>query len=378
MNRILVIGYLPKINGISTSVLNVYRNIDRTQFQYEFLIAGTKKEMSPDLEEILSLGGKLHYMDYDKYNFPKSCHRKLEKLMLSIPNMCGVHVHDLNMMSYPLYLADRLGYPVKVIHCHTAPSKSDLDGHKHTRSFMARLRMIKGPQFDRIACSDLAGQYDYPGLTFDVIPNGVDIDRFSYNETYRQVLRTKCKIKDDTCVVGFVANLHNAKNPLFAIKIFQEFHKLNPNSHFFILGSGTESAKAHKYIEENNMSDIVTFFGSKYDVDMFYSAMDLVIQPSLSEGLPNSLIEAQANGLPCLISDEISDMIRITPLIESFSLKDAPILWAKKLAKMSQQNIDRNRWKNQIIKSGYDIGSVSKKIMSLYTKRIETHGDSLK
>lgn len=374
MNRILIIGYIPDINGISTSVMNVYRNLDRSRFQYDFLLYSAHRSMmSPDLKEIQSLGGRLYYMDYDKYVFPESSYLNLERLMLSIPDLQGVHVHDLYLMSYPLYLADRLGFPVKAIQCHASWGEKLPNNPGDTAEFAARRALISGDQFDRLACSELAGRFDFKNLPFEVIPNGVDTKRFSFHPVHRAILRTKLGIDEDTCVVGAVANLYLAKNPLFALKVFHRFHSIRPNSKYFILGSGQMAGEIREYVRENGLSDCVHMFGAQYEIDLFYDAMDVILHPSLSEGLPNSLIEAQAKGLPCLISDTISDMVKITPLVRSFPLSRDAGAWAAELDRLTKGKRARRQWENEIRAAGYDARDVADKIMALYSDRIQSH-----
>ena len=327
---------------------------------------------TPDIEEILDLGGTLHYMDYDKYCFPESSYDNLKKLMLSIPDLKGVHVHDLSLMTYPLHLADQLGFPIKVIQSHAAwgcdafkSPKSDPDYHK-------RLDMIRGDQFDRLACSELAGDFTFEDLPYEIIPNAVDLDRFSYNPLYRTILRKQLHISDSTCVIAYVANLLKSKNHLFALEVFREFHKLVPDSVYLILGWGDILREMQKYIDDNDLNDCVRFMGPQTEIDFFYSAIDIVIMPSLSEGLPNSLVEAQAEGLPCLVSDSISDMVKITPLVNSFSLSCDAEAWAKELLRIKNAAAERRTWKNEIKAAGYDIKDVAGTINALYLKRLQS------
>ncbi|MBR2673991.1 MAG: glycosyltransferase [Mogibacterium sp.] len=309
-------------------------------------------------------------MNYDNYSFPKSSRQKFKELMLSIPDLKGVHVHDLATMVYPLYLADRLGFPIKVIQCHTARSKSVTNNLKKSRSQIAKLNLIKGNQFDRFACSDLSGLYDFPGLSYEIMPNAVDIDRFTYNKLYRSLVRQKLGIKDSSTVIGSVGNVYYVKKPLFSIEIFHRFHLKNPDSYYFVLGSGNMLNNVRDYAKENGISDRVFIFGSRLDIDIYYNAMDIVIQPSASEGLPNSLVEAQTSGLPCLVSDEISDMVRLTPLIRFMSLSEDAESWANELASINNSRGERREWRKEIKSAGYDIKDVSKTLMNLYLDRI--------
>lgn len=371
-NRILNIGYLPGRNGIATSVLNLYRHLDRDRFQYDFLISDTYRgTKSPDLDEILSMGAKLYFMDFDRHTFPESSHEELRELMLSIPDLRGVHVHDLNMMSYPLYLADQLGFPIKVIQCHTAYGKSKSGFGNQNPGFKDRLRLIEGDQFDRLACSDLAGLYDYHNLPYSILPNGVDTEKFSFNAVHRLVIRKKLGISEDSCVIGSVSNLGVPKNHKFSIRVFHRFLEKEPESHYIMLGGGAQGDEIKKYIEDNNLAEHVHMVGVQHEVDMFYSAMDILLHPSLSEGLPNTLVEAQATGIPCLISDQISDMARITPLVHALSLDAEIQTWVRKLRDIKNSHQERRSRGEEIKAVGYAIEDVAKRLMDIYDYRLK-------
>ena len=372
MNRILIMGYIPTINGISTSVLNVYRNIDRSRFQYDFLLySSCKNIMSPDLEEIVSLGSNLYYLDYTKYNLPETSYDELENIMRSIPDLKGVHVHDLCLMAYPLYLADKIGLPIKVIQAHA--SWNNYPNIPKTDAELEKEReLIKGDQFDRLACSDLAGYFDFKNLPFDIIPNGINTKRFTFNPINRSVLRKQLGINNNTHVIGMVANLYQSKNPIFALGVFHEYHKLNPNSIFFVLGEGRLKHEIRKFVINNELSDCVYIFGAQSEIDIFYDAMDFLLHPSISEGLPNSLVEAQSKGLPCLISDVISNMVQLTPLIHTFSLSFDEKAWAIEISRIIETGIKRRSWHKEIKEAGYDSQDVANTIMALYSKRIQS------
>ena len=377
MDRILIMGYIPTINGMSTSVLNVYRNLDRSRFQYDFLLCSEYRHLkTPDLNEILSMGGNLYYLDYDKKCLPESSYDELERIMLSIPDLKGVHVHDLYLMSYPLFLADRLGFPVKVIQCHSSWQSWGEDAPpspKNDPDFATRRERISGNQYDRLACSDLVGKAAFGDLPYEFIPNGVDTRRFAFNPVHRTVLRRKLGIEDTTCVLGMVAGLFPSKNPLFALEVFHRYHDANPDSRYFILGKGTMEGEIREYVRQNNLSDCVHIFGAQKEIDVFYDAMDGIIFPSFSEGLPNSLVEAQVKGLPCLISDVITDMIKLTPLVNSFSLSEDADSWANELKRIVESKGTRRSYAEEIIAAGYEAKDVANKIMTLYSERIQSH-----
>ena len=130
-----------------------------------------------------------------------------------------------------------------------------------------------------------------------------------------------------------------------------------------------------KYIQQNDLAGFVHVFGSKHDIDIYYDAIDAILHPSISEGLPNSLIEAQTKGLTCLISDAITDMVKITPLIHFFPLSKDEYAWADQLRLITGSRAPRRSWKEEIKSAGYDAREVAKKVTAMYSRRIHGQND---
>ena len=381
MYRIVVLGMLSGRNGVSTSMMNLYRNLDKEQFQWDFVVFSKYKKIGNETssgtfaKEIRSLGGRIHFLSYNTADIPKSSRKKLKEILLSDRDIVGVHVHDIGRNVYPLYLADQLNLPIKVIQFHSGCPKSEAESYLNNidRKTRARLNMIAGDQFDRLACSDLSGISAYRYLPYEIMPNGVDTRRFSYNEVYRQLLRQQLGIDENTVVFGMLGTVYYIKNPIFALKVFKEYQKINKNSFFAIVGGGFPEIfdEINKFATRNGLRKKIRALGQQLQADMFYSAFDIFMCPSLKEGFPNTLCEAQAAGLPCLVSDEITQSVAITPLVEFGSLHDSPKVWAERIDEMIRKSKPRKSYNNEIKKAGYDIVDVAKKLGDLYLKRIE-------
>ena len=374
MHRILIVGMLPSINGVSTSIMNLYRHLDRSRFQWDFLIE--KKHQGKKnllIEQIKSLGGHVYYLNHTKTDIPRHSRKAFRELLSSIPDLQGVHVHDLGHNTYPLYCASQMGLPIKVIQYHTAKSKTETRSLPPTRPFDSKLRQIAGDGFDRFACSDLSGVFAYGKLPFQVLPNGVDTRRFSFNPLYRTLLRRQLGIPENAPVLGFIGNLFSVKNPLFAVKVFREFRKLRPDAHMIVNGGGTMVKEMLECIKKERQVKRVHMLGIQTEIDMFLSAMDLAVCPSLSEGLPNAMVEAQAAGLSCLISDEVTDMVRLTPLVTMASLRESPRRWAETANQILREAAPRRSWGSEIKAAGYDIRDVAASLMALYQRRIDEY-----
>ena len=379
MYRIVVLGMLSGRNGVSTSMMNLYRNLNRDLFQWDFVFfKDYKKRDNPTSsgtfeDEILSLGGRIHYLNYSSIDIPRNSRPKLRELLLSDDEIMGVHEHDLGRNVYPLYLADQLGKPLKVIQFHSGCARSEVDKFLNVadRKIRAKLDMIKGDSFDRLACSDLGGICEYRYLPFEVMPNGVDTRRFSYNEIYRKLIRNKMGIDDDTILFGFLGTVYHIKNPVFCIKIFNEYLKINPKAHFVLIGAGDMIDDVKKYARRNGIKRKIHILGQQLETDMFYSTFDIFLCPSKFEGFPNTLCEAQSSGCPCLVSDEITETVALTPLLHFASLKDPASKWAERVDKIIKDSRPRRSYAKEIKEAGYDIVDVADRLGKLYLNRIE-------
>ena len=384
MYRVLSVGILRGLNGLNTSMMNLYRNMDRDLVQWDFLIMNKFRDEESQLEtEIRDLGGRIHYLTYDNLGIPKGSRKKFRELLSSDPEIMGVHVHALSLNVWPLWAAGQLDLPVRVIHGHSGPSRSSLasKGPVMNASVRARLRMIEGDDYDRWACSDLVGANLYRGLPFEVFPNAVDTKRFAFNPVYRQVVRSQLDIGEDTVVIGFVGTLYPIKNLLFALQVFKCYHRRNPNSRMLILGGRVVEEteyldKCMAYPKENGMEDAVRFLGVQPSIDVFYSAFDAMLCPSRHEGFPNVLVEAQAAGVPCLVSDEITETVRLTDLVTMLPLEqpgeDKPEqVWAEKLEQILPENPERRSYGKEIKSAGYDIRDAGRRPTEHYLNRIE-------
>ena len=371
MKRILLIGLTPFQSGINSFIKNTYPYMDRSLFRYDFLMMEQYKDkkLSEDFDVSDS---RFYYLDFNRLSLPESSYKDLESIMASIPDLCGVHIHDVSHITYPLVVADRMGLPIKVIQFHTGyPKKNHRELFDVDEKTKTRLEWIRDDSFDRLACSDLAGELGFQGMPYEIIPNGINPEKYTYNSFYRKLIREKMHIPDDAYVFGFFANITNNKNPFFALKVFQEFLKLKPNSVFVFVGINHIGNRLNKYIKENHLEEHVHLFQTDDSIDMLYSAVDLLLFTSFREGIGYVLIEAQASGLPCLISDEVTDMVKITDLAHMAPLDASPKYWAKKALQILQDQKIRVSRTKEIIDAGYNAKDVAMKIQNIYLRRLE-------
>lgn len=232
-----------------------------------------------------------------------------------------------------LKFAKKYGIKRRIIHAHNSWSM----GGGISRLFRHRINSwrLRFYVTDYWACSNLAGNWSYPNdivkkRLIKVIPNAVDIEKFSVKNEVRQRIR-KSLNAEEKIIFGHVGRFHFQKNHLFLIDIFDKIHRINNNSVLVLIGSGEDENKVKQKIEEYGIEDAVQFLGTRKDIEELYQAMDVFLLPSLFEGLPVVMIEAQAAGLPCFVADTITKESDISGNVKFYPLSLEPEQWAKNI-----------------------------------------------
>lgn len=262
-----------------------------------------------------------------------------------------IHVNLEDASSVYLLMAMLLGVKVRIAHSHITivPCFFSLSGLK------VLLRpLLKWVTTQKFSCGIEAGKrlWGEP-KNFFVMTNAIELSQFSYNEVMADDFKKAANISENTIVVGTVGRLTSQKNPLFIVEIIKELSELNPNILFLWIGEGDLRVSIEAKILEFNLSDKIRLLGNRSDVGKLLNVMDVFILPSLYEGLPIVGVEAQANGLPCLFSNTITNEIGISAYVKFLDLKSAH-LWAKEIMKATSFTIDRHNAKD-IYESPYNI-----------------------
>ena len=259
-----------------------------------------------------------------------------------------VHCHlDWYMNSYVCFLAMLAGVKKRIAHHHQAYSKW---------GFLCSIMRIPCKLFAThwLACGEAAaingwGKRAVKNGDVTILPNAIDPERFKFNESARRKIRTRYGIKDDDFVIGHVGRFYPQKNHEFLVDVFDDVHKHKPNAKLLLLGEGPLLGKIQQKVNDLKLTDSVIFADLQKDSAPFYSAMDFFCFPSLWEGLPLTLVEAQYSGLPSIVSDKvtkeavIAESVFIRPL-------NATKLWMNEILsfKMSGcrllQKIEENRF----------------------------------
>ncbi|MFE5426924.1 glycosyltransferase family 1 protein [Peribacillus simplex] len=345
------------LDGITNVILNYYRAMDKTDMIIDFVIPN---EIRNDLKvEIESLGSKIYKISGRTKN-PLIYFKKLKKLIQENKYHI-VHAHGNSCtLALEMFAAKKGGAIVRIPHSHNSKNKFKLV-HKLLR------RTFNSNYTHAFACGQLAGEWLYQDKPFEIINNGIDVSRYSFNIETREQYRNKYNL-NEKIVIGHIGHFTFQKNHDFLIDVFAELYKVNNKYRLVMIGGGDLRVTIEEKVQLLGLSDAVIFAGKSLEVPQFMQAMDMIIMPSRFEGLPLSLIEAQAACLPCYVSDTVSKEVGVTDLVNFISLKKSSIEWATIINERVLE--DRNQVvetiNNQIISAGYSITENAKAMKELY------------
>lgn len=369
IRRVAVIGMTENRGGIESVIMNIYRNIDRTKVQFDFLLPHNMDIMAFE-DEVLQMGGRIFRIIYSERESMKKAKGTLLQYFKEHPEVKVVHLHSNFPYAFPLKIAKKAGVPTRILHAHN--SVLLFDNEKGIKSKLKTIRnFIVYRQIDKyptvfFSCSDLAAKSTFKDKEYVWIKNGIELEQFEYDEQVRDELRKSFEIKEDETLIGFVGRLCSRKNPLYVLEVFKEYNKINPKSKLAFIGEGELKVSIEQKLQEYGLKDKVILPGMVSDAHKWYQAFDLFLLPSLFEGLPVVLVEGQVSGLPCLVSDTITKQINLTELIKYKSNKLSAKEWAKDIEAMLQNEIDRVKYKDEMYKAGFNVKSIAKEVEQYY------------
>ncbi|MCM1498717.1 MAG: glycosyltransferase [Clostridium sp.] len=356
--RILHYGLSSHLGGIETYLYELALNINRELFQFDFLAFD---DIQPCFyRELSELNCNFHYIT-SRRNSPSENKKEIEQL-LHKEKYDIVHCH-LNSLSYivPVLLALKNNCRV-IVHSHNAGLVFGISYLMHQMNYF---RLPKS-KIECVAVSDKAGNWMFGEETnITILNNGVDIDKYKYSHGSRVQIRDELKLGDKEVIIHTGA-FRKQKNHAFIIDIFAAYLSRHPESILMLAGEGELKDVIKKKVESYNIEKNVIFTGVRNDIERLLSAADKFIFPSLYEGFPISLIEAETSGLYCLSSDRITRQAIIPEICKGLSLDEPVEKWVRELEAFP--NIDRSEAVSYVVKLGLDIKTEIDKVESLYKK----------
>lgn len=360
MIRILhVLGGLER-GGAETMVMNLYRAIDRTQIQFDFIIH--TEEHQAYYSEICDLGGKIY--SFPKYNGKNyfAVKKNWNSFFVNHPEYKILHSHIRSYASLYIPVAKKHGVKT-IIHSHsTSNGKGFLSIVKRFMQYPLR------NQADFfMGCSKEAGEWLFGKKVvksdrYFMLQNAIDVEAYRFNDVIREKYRSELGLKDELTFIH-VGRFHPAKNHEFLLTVFAEIHKRNDNTKLILVGDGDLRPEIERQISDLQLGSSVILTGSRSDVPKLLQAADCFLFPSRWEGLPVTVVEAQASGMPCLISNRITKDVNVSPLVKYLSIDNGADIWVNSLDEIDYSRQDAI----ELIKNArFDISSTAIWLQNFY------------
>lgn len=361
--KILVVNTVPtERNGITNVILNLLKSFESKDCSIDLVAINNPSTSIINL--VASRYGKV-------FTIPRNIKNPLKyicRLSRLAKGYDVVHVHGNSAtMVLEMIAAKIADVKLRISHSHNTSCK------------MRAIDKVARPLFyalcnGRLACGKEAGEWLFGNRNFLIINNGIDTEKFRFNQKDRDSIREK--LRWDNCkVIANVANFVEAKNHEFLIRIFSILCNVRDDVRLLLLGDGPLMDNAKKQADELGVLNNIHFAGAVPNVHEYLSAIDLIVMPSKYEGLPLTLVEEQANGLNAVVSDTVTKDVDITGNLSYFSLDKGVKYWAENIIKILDCSVERNLYLSSknidlIKKAGYDIQTSAQKLQNYYTSKL--------
>lgn len=364
--RVLQIVPSLKKNGTETAVMNVLRYIDKEKIQFDFLSFNNSKEGY--YEEALALGAKVYYIPARKKN-PFTFRKRLNAFFADhAGEFDAIQLNDMSLTSLsPLLAAKKNNIPQRIMFMHG----SNCQGI-HNKLFHRINRLfIKNAATRYLGCSESSLKWGYPEQILDnkaiVINNGIDLEKFRFDNELRHQIRLQYGIKENEKVLLHVGSFKKVKNHIFLLEIFKQASENNPDLKLMLVGDGPLMQDIQQHVAEYNLQSKVIFTGRQDNIPAFMSASDCMILPSLHEGLPMVVIEAQASGLPVIVSTGVSEESKASDNFTRLDLNENKCMWSNSINEMVNLKDNDRKISNKMNK--FSIEKTVEMLEAIYLKK---------
>ncbi len=358
--------------GQESFVVNMYRKIDKEKVQFEFFTP-FKCDNEELRKEIESLGGKVFAdnKSFDtknrKKNFKKSLKEFLKENKYSVIHINSGSTYEL---AYGAKIAKKSGIKKVIVHSHCVSKTKTLKEKIKNRilKMLTKNLFLKNADI-YLACSYQAAETKFPNKiiknnTFEIIKNGIDLEKFKFNEKVRKIYRNKFDFNNKK-VICHIGRFAEQKNQKFVIEVFKRIHDINDSSRLVMIGEGEDEDKIRKFIKQSDLEKSVQLLGVRNDVNKILQGADLFLFPSLYEGLGIVAIEAQATGLNTICSTNVPMDAKVTELCYYLDLKN-PEEWARLAINLLNKKEERKDTSKEIRNKGYDSELSAKQLLDIY------------
>lgn len=367
MIRILHMVSSLEMGGAQTMIMSIYRMMDKSKIQFDFVV--DVEEESCFAEEIKAAGGKIFKLPKFNGRNWKIIQQAWKDFFTKHPEYRILHSHVRSYASIFIPVAKKCGVKT-IIHSHNTSNGKGIEAiGKSLLQFPLR---FQADYF--FGCSEMAGRWLFGERVvqsdrFYMVKNAVDLDRFAFKDSVRNQIREELGADKDTLLLGHIGRFHEQKNHRFLIKLFHELLQRRPNAKLILLGDGELKNDIAQLVQELALSARVIMLGVKDDVEKYMWAMDAVLLPSLHEGLPVVIVEAQASGLTSFVSDAVTHEVGFTDLVHYLPITKGTDPWVEAL---NQYRPERKDVSAQIEEHGYSVKNSAEWLYGFYSKLSET------
>ena len=354
--RVLHVLGTTNLGGAESRIMELYRCIDRSKIQFDFLVH--TKEEGHYSKEIRELGGHIYRVPRFKVINLAEYKKAMKTFFREHQEFVAVQGHMTSTAAIYLPIAKKEN-PSLITIAHARSAGVDQGVKGYVTKFMRSSLKYKADYC--FTCSKEAGIAVFGKKWIEqkkvwTIPNAIDANRFQYKEAVRREVREALGIQDKF-VIGHVGRFGFMKNHTYLVDIFAELCRQREDMVLVLIGKGEEEETIHNKLKGLGLEDQVLFLGNQFDVERYYQAFDYFVFPSIFEGLPGSVVEAQAAGLHCLISDQITREVALTELVSYRSIEQDPKLWAEEILRNAKEALVRRDMREEISKKGFDVNT---------------------
>lgn len=358
MIHILYISHYLRRNGTEAFMMNLYRGLDRDRYRADFLIL--TDEETDYSREIEARGDKVYHLPARKNGYGQYCRRLSQFFHEHGKEYDAVHWCGGNLSSImPIRMAARNGVALRIIHAHN----SSCEGlHNH---ILHRLHTLPARRLAThvLACSEKAALF-FGNKTATIIRNGIETQRYRYNPVMRTEVRKELGIAEEEIVIGHVGRFTVVKNHRKLLGIVKAMLMRQIKVKLLLIGEGETEQAVDAQAKKLGIENSIYRIGVTAQVYRYMQAMDVFVMPSLFEGLPFVLVEAQSAGLPCVLSDTIPADSKINDNVRFVALQATDDIWAD--AVLSQLQEPRTDRADNVKAAGYDIQTTIQQLETIY------------
>lgn len=361
--KVLIIAAKLHIGGAEKVARDIGLYADSEKYEFHYVVFGD--EVGAYESQLLEKGCKVFHLAEPADNYGKYISDLMT--LMKEHRYHAVHAHTMFNCGLVMLAGKLSGVPVRIAHSHSALANGSGLVKTVYEALMRGLILVCAT--DLVGCGIQAGKRLFGEKAWkkrgNLILNGVDIGAFAFDEQRRSVIRTAMGL-DKRFVMGHAGHLAEVKNQAFLLDLMPEMLKRRPDAALLLLGEGTDRPMLEQKIRDMGLENHVFMTGNVTNVADYLSAMDVFVFPSLFEGTPLSILEVQANGLPCVISDSVPPDVFLTDLIHPLSLQEPKNIWVDMI--LNQRRTDTQRYNEQLRGSDYAVEAAMEKIYTIYTR----------